>query len=66
VRENVQGYLLAHRRQFPVVDRFYVENMRPDPNDPDWEAIGFDWVHPKSVAARTRLYGKVIAGVTVA
>ena len=63
VRESVQGYLLAYRRQFLVVDRFYVESMRLDPNDADWEAIGFDWVHPKSVAARTRLYGKVIGAM---
>jgi hypothetical protein len=59
-REGCKGYLLAYRRQFLVVDRYYIESMKLDPGDPDWEAIGYDWARPKSVAARTRLYGKVI------
>jgi hypothetical protein len=56
-----RAYLLAFRRQFVVVDRHYIPYaLRVDPDDPDWEAIGFDWVRPKDVAARTRLYGKII------
>ncbi len=63
VREARQGYLLAFRRQFFVVDRYYIEDLCLNPDDPDWEALGFDWARPKSVAARGRLYSKLIAGL---
>jgi hypothetical protein len=60
-RANCQGYLLAYKRDFLVVDRYFIESLGLHPDDPDWAAIGFDWVRPKSLAARTRLYDKLIA-----
>jgi hypothetical protein len=51
-------YLLAYKRQFFVTDRYFVEVLGLDPQDPDWTAIGFDWVRPLDVGARTRLYAK--------
>jgi len=61
-RSESRGYLLGYRHQFMVVDRYYVaEVLRLDPDDPAWEAIGFDWVRPKDSAARTRLYAKLVA-----
>ncbi|MCU1335068.1 MAG: hypothetical protein JWO19_649 [Bryobacterales bacterium] len=55
------GYLLAYKRQYVVVDRYFIESLGLDPLDPDWEDLGFDWVRPKHVAARSRLYAKLVA-----
>ena len=55
------GYLLAYKRQFVVVDRYFIESLGLDPSDPDWEALGFDWARPASVPARSRLYAKLVA-----
>lgn len=61
VREARGEYLLAYKRQFLVVDRYFIESLGLDPDDEDWREIAYDWVHPWKVAARTRLYGKLIA-----
>lgn len=61
VRAARQGYLLAYKRQYLVVDRYFIESLGLDPDDPDWREIGFDWVRPLNIAARTRLYAKLIA-----
>jgi hypothetical protein len=63
VRRRRSGYLLAHRRHYVVVDRFYIVTLGLDPDDADWEAIGFDWVRPRSRAARARLYAKLVAAL---
>jgi hypothetical protein len=63
IRKACEGYLLAHRTHFLVVDRFYIESLGLDPVDPDWAAMGFDWVRPKDPAARVRLYGKLLATI---
>jgi hypothetical protein len=63
VRQSCDGYLLAYRQHFLVVDRFYIESLGLDPDDSDWEAMGFDWVRPKDPAARGRLYGKLVAAL---
>jgi hypothetical protein len=63
MREASDGYLLAYKHQFLVVDRFYIESLGVDPDDEDWRELGFDWVRPASVAARTRLYAKVVAAL---
>jgi hypothetical protein len=55
------SYLLAYKRHFFIVERFYIEALGLDPEDPDWRAIGWDWAKPRSVAARRRLYAKVLA-----
>lgn len=56
------GYLLAYRRHFVVVHSPYVQDVLGiDPQDPDWQAIGFDWVRPSDPMARRRLYGKLFA-----
>jgi len=59
-REASNGYLFAYKRQYLVVDRHYIESLGLDPDDNDWKEIGFDWVHPTSIPARTRLYNKLI------
>lgn len=60
-RANSNGYLLGYKRHLLVVDRYFVESLGLDPDDRDWIAIGFDWVRPKSLPARSRLYDKLIA-----
>jgi len=61
-RELTSGYLLGYRHQYLVVTRHYVEALGLDPDDPDWEAMGFDWVRPLKPAARQRMYAKLVAG----
>jgi hypothetical protein len=60
LRNQTGGYLLAFRHQFLVVDRHYIRTLGLDPDDPDWKALGHDWARPRDVAARTRLYHKLI------
>jgi len=60
-RRESGAYLLAYKRQYVVVDRYFIESLGLDPADPDWEELGFDWVRPKNVAARSRLYAKLVA-----
>jgi len=62
-RTESGGYLLAYKRQYLVVDHYFIQSLGLDPADPDWEALGFDWVRPKSLAARSRLYGQLVAGL---
>ena len=52
------GYLIGYKRQFIVVERGYIEALGLDPDDADWEAIGFDMVAPRDTEARQRLYAK--------
>jgi hypothetical protein len=65
IRAEHGGYLLAYRRQFLIVDRHFIESLGLDPDDPDWEAIGCDWVKPLDLAARARLYEKLVQNALV-
>lgn len=60
LRTEIQGYLLAYKRHFFIVDKHFIESLGLDPADPDWEAMGRDWVKPRDADARRRLYGKLI------
>ena len=60
IREQHGGYLLAYRRHFFITDRHFIETLGLDPDDPDWQVIGRDWVKPRRIEARERLYGKLI------
>lgn len=62
-RRMADGYLLAYRRQFLVVERPFIEDLGIDPDDADWRRLGFDWVHPRETMARTRLYGALVSGM---
>jgi len=61
VHAEVGGYLLAYKRQFVVVDRFYIEALGLDPDDQDWTVLAFDWSRPGASEARARLYAKLAA-----
>ncbi len=62
IREQNDGYLLAYRRHFFITDRYFIETLGLDPDDPDWQLIGRDWVRPRRVDARERLYAKLVRG----
>jgi hypothetical protein len=49
------GYLLPYRGQYFVTLREGVRELGLDPDDPDWERIGWDWVRPGDGAAWERL-----------
>lgn len=56
VRRAGAAYLLAYKRDFFVTGSVFVESLGLDPDDPDWEVLGWDWVKPKDTSARSRLY----------
>lgn len=60
IRREHGGYLLAYGRHFFIVDRHFITTIGLDPDDPDWELIGRDWVKPHLPEARERLYAKLI------
>jgi len=53
-------YLLAYKRDFVIVTREFIAELGLDPDDPDWQLIGRDWVKPRDLGARRRLYDKLI------
>lgn len=59
-QRQCHGYLLGYRRQCFVVQGGFIEALGLDPHRPEWRAIGFDWVRPVDVQARTRLYGELL------
>jgi hypothetical protein len=56
----------VHRRHFFITDRHFIETLGLDPDDPQWELIGRDWVKPSKVDARERLYVQLFRRRTVA
>jgi hypothetical protein len=52
------GYLLPYKTQFFVTLREGVRELGLDPEDPDWERVGFDWVQPRDNEAWQRLKEK--------
>lgn len=60
IRAQHGGYLLAYRRHYFISDRYFIETLGLNPDDPDWERIGRDWVHPTEPTARERLYAALI------
>jgi hypothetical protein len=52
------GYLLPYRKQFFITSPEGVRELGLDPEDPDWERIGWDWVRPADADARRRLCEK--------
>ena len=65
IRAAHGGYLLAYKRQFLIVEDGYIDSMGLDPADPDWERMGRDWVQPGDLAARERLYRKLVHNALV-
>jgi hypothetical protein len=55
------GYLLPYRHHFFICQRPYIEVLGLDPDDPDWERIGWDWARPADRAAWERLNARLAA-----
>ena len=55
IRREHGGYLLPYKHQFMVVEAPFVASLGLDPDDPDWDAIGRDWLAPADRAAWSRL-----------
>jgi hypothetical protein len=60
IRARHGGFLLGYKHQYLVVDDDYMTTLGVDPDDPDLDMIGRDWVGPSDAVARARLYGRVI------
>ena len=60
IHKEHDGYLLAYKKHFFIVDRYFIEAIGLDPDDEDWNRIHRDWVRPGDLAARNRLYARVI------
>jgi hypothetical protein len=55
------GYLLPYRSHFFLAQAESIRELGLDPDDPDWERIGRDWVRPLDVAAWERLAERRVA-----
>jgi len=55
IRRAHGGYLLPYKHQFLIVEAPFVASLGLDPDDPDWDAIGRDWLEPANRAAWTRI-----------
>jgi len=53
--EERRGFLLPYRSQFFICEVEGVRLLGLDPADPDWRAIGYDWVRPADLRAWGRL-----------
>jgi hypothetical protein len=54
-------YLLGYKRHFFLADPLFIESLGLAPEDPDWQAIAWNWVRPADRAARARLFHKRLA-----
>jgi hypothetical protein len=63
IRAKHGGFLLAYKNQFLVVDDDYIREMGLNPENPELDAFGRDWVEPGNPALRDRLYTKVVPAV---
>jgi hypothetical protein len=51
--------LFPYREQFVLCEPALLAWLGADPHDPDWEAVGRDWVRPVDEAARSRLAARL-------
>ncbi len=56
--EKEGGYLFPYKSQFFITEREAIRELNLDPDDPDWELIGWDWVKPLDTVAWERLKKK--------
>lgn len=57
LKEN-GGFLLPYKNQFFICNANYMKQIGFEPDDPDWDKIGFDWAEPADQTAWLRLYKK--------
>jgi hypothetical protein len=52
------GFLLPYRGQFFICDGNYIRNLGFNPQDEDWDRIGYDWARPRNRDAWQQLSKK--------
>jgi len=52
------GFLLPYQKHFFICQPEVISALGLDPNDPDWEAIGYDCARPLDASAFERLREK--------
>ena len=62
VRAEHGGTLLPYKLQFLIVDEHYLCTLGVGRERSEWQALGNDWVSPKSHVARQALYAVLIRG----
>jgi hypothetical protein len=65
IREARGDYLLGYRRQFLIVDRYYIDSLGLDPDAAAWTRIDRDWIRPKDRSARSELYRQLVHNTLV-
>jgi len=53
------GYLFPYKNQYFICQAEYIEALGLDPDDADWERIGYNWVQPADKEAWQRLDSKL-------
>jgi hypothetical protein len=57
--QEIGGYLLPYKSHYFIVQDLYIEALGLDPDDMDWELIGWNWVKPADTEAWERLNEKL-------
>ncbi|MDT7688493.1 MAG: hypothetical protein QOE46_1252 [Acidobacteriota bacterium] len=57
-RESMGGFLLPYRRHFFVCEAGVISALGLEPEDADWERVGWDCARPADAAAYGRLREK--------
>ena len=52
------GFLFPYKSQFFITEREAIRELGLDPDDPDWQLIGWDWAKPLDLVAWERLKKK--------
>ena len=60
-RESNGGYLLTAHGKWFIAERGFIESLGLDPDDPRWEAIGYDVDQPKDAEACAGLVAERMA-----
>ncbi len=55
------GVLLSYRTQFFITTPYFLERMGFEKDDPDWTAMDFDWVNPKSRHAKLKVIESLLS-----
>ena len=53
------GYLFSYRDQYFICEAGFIETLGLDPDDPDWEKIGWNCVEPADVRAWERILSRL-------
>jgi len=55
------GYLMPYKTQFFICGRDYITALGLDPEDTNWERIGYDWAKPQDDKAWQALFAQLLS-----